>query len=118
MLLTDGSMPITCAPSRVNGSHNNPAPQPISSMRSPDRQFRLLTLRSNLRHAASRIQLNRSGLILCSGAILPLGSHHSSESFENFATSAGSTVVAPARGAIAGEFSSMAMDDAPYRAVM
>jgi hypothetical protein len=31
-------------------------------------------------------------LILWSGAILPFGSHHSSDSRENFAISAGSTV--------------------------
>src|ERR1700712_2661526 len=92
MLVADGSMPITCAPSRVNGSHNRPAPQPISRMRRPARQFRLLTLRSNLRQAASRMEVSRSGLILCNGAILPLGSHHSSDSLENLATSAGSTV--------------------------
>ena len=36
MLVADGSMPITWAPSRVNGSHNSPAPQPISRMRRPD----------------------------------------------------------------------------------
>src|ERR1043165_5503649 len=94
MLETDGSTPITCAPSRVSGSHNSPAPQPISRTRKPDRQFRLLTLRSNLRAAASRIQVSRSGLILCNGAILPLGSHHSADNFENLAISAGSTVEA------------------------
>src|ERR1700727_2246701 len=107
MLLADGSTPITWAPSRVNGSHNSPEPQPISRMRRPERQFRLLMLRSNLRQAASRIYVSRSGLILCSGAILPLGSHHSSDSFENFAISAGSTVLPEA---LAGEFCCMAMD--------
>src|SRR6185437_2373723 len=108
MLVADGSMPITCAPRRVNGSHKRPAPQPISRMRRPDRQLRLLALRSNLRHAASRIYASRSGLILCSGAILPLGSHHSSDNFENFATSAGSTVE-PVPEKLAEEFCCMAM---------
>src|ERR1019366_1702726 len=56
---------------------------------------------------------SRSGLILCSGAILPLGSHHSSDSLENFATSAGSTVDAGAPEKLAEEFCCMAMDEAP-----
>src|ERR1700754_1150938 len=92
MLEDDGSTPITCAPNRDSGSHNRPAPQPISRMRRPARQFRLLTVRSNLRQAGARVEGRRTGVVLCSGAILPLGSHHWSDSFENFATSAGSTV--------------------------
>ncbi len=88
-------MPITCAPSRASGSDNRPAPQPISRMRSPASDVRLRGLRLNLRQAVSRIQPSRNGLILCSGAILPFGSHHSSDSFEKRATSAGSTVEGP-----------------------
>src|ERR1700749_3649711 len=109
MLLAEGSTPITCAPRRDSGSHNSPAPQPISRMRRPDRQPRLLTLRSNLRQAASRMYVSRSGLILCSGAILPLGSHHVSESFENFAISAGSTVPPEPPGKFVEEFCCVAM---------
>src|SRR6266550_4868996 len=47
--------------------------------------------------------------MLCSGAILPLGSHHSADNFENFAISAGSTVEAAAPERMAGEFCCMAM---------
>ena len=46
-------------------------------------------------------------MILCSGAILPLGSHHSADKLENFATSAGSTVEAFALG-----FGCIAISDA------
>src|SRR3954468_6648976 len=112
MLVGEGSMPITCAPNRVNGSHNSPAPQPISRRRKPAKQFRLLALRSNLRHAAAGIKASRGGLILCSGAILPCGSHHSSDNFENLATSAGSTVDPVAPEKVAEESACMAMNGA------
>src|SRR5687767_1530198 len=90
-------------------------------MRRPARQFRLLTLRSKLRQAAARTEVSRSGLVLCSGAILPLGSHHSSDSFENVAISAGSTVEAALGDAVApgdaleklAGFCCMAMGGAP-----
>src|SRR5688572_24010286 len=95
MFDSDGSMPITWAPSRASGSDNRPAPQPMSRIRKPPSEARLRGLRLNFRQAVSRIQASRSGLILCSGAILPFGSHHSSESFEKRATAAGSTVEGP-----------------------
>jgi hypothetical protein len=110
-----GSIPITCAPSRVSGSHSSPAPQPISRMRRPARQLRLLGFAIELAAAGVADVAEPQRIDLVQRGHLAPGSHHSSDSLENFATSAGSTV----RGAENARDLLHGHDCAPpYRAVM
>ena len=90
MLRADASMPMTCGAEpgqRLATAGRRRSRYRACAGRTGNSGS---TLRSKLRQAASRIEPSRSGLILCSGAILPLGSHQSSDSFENWAISAGS----------------------------
>jgi len=103
MLVADGSTPITCAPSRVNGSHNRPAPQADIEDPQAGRQFRLLTLRSNLGRRRRDVgQPQRIDLV--QRRHLAVGIPPFVRQFRNFATSEGSTVDAAAPGKPAGDF--------------
>src|SRR5450432_4488607 len=90
MFRSEASTPTTANPSRDMGSDSRPPPQPISSSRRPSKGRRAFGSRPNRCRAWSRMKLSRVGLNLCSGANLPLGSHHSAAIFENRSTSAGS----------------------------
>src|SRR5690349_17806300 len=92
MFLAEGSTPVTAKPRRAIGSLSSPPPQPMSRSANPPNGFRLLGSRPKCPATVSRMNVSRTGLNLCSGANLPVGSHHSSASAENLATSASSTV--------------------------
>ena len=86
MFFFEASIPVTFAPSLHMGSERRPPPQPTSNKVRPFSIF-FCPFKLKWFTIVSFIYWILMGLNLCNGLNFPRGSHHSSDSLENFSIS-------------------------------